>query len=216
VCVGILPDGRILLGALLVMELWVLVVHALLQLVAWLYLCLLAIYLAVKKPRESWFTYHRNLQICVFVFVTISVVIMNLFGHMEAASSGHGHRRSLGGGHSSPNPNATATGSHGHSAVPHSTTGWVLYSLLILQLGLGVARPEKESKHRVTWRLAHRGVAWTTLLLSLYQFASSMFQTSISTGALHTAKLYLICLGSPLILLALGATIFFIHRARND
>ena len=171
---------------------------------------------AVKKPRESWFTYHRNLQICVFVFVTISVVIMNLFGHMEAASSGHGHRRSLGGGHSSPNPNATATGSHGHSAVPHSTTGWVLYSLLILQLGLGVARPEKESKHRVTWRLAHRGVAWTTLLLSLYQFASSMFQTSISTGALHTAKLYLICLGSPLILLALGATIFFIHRARKD
>lgn len=200
------------------MELWVLVVHALLQLVAWLYLCLLAIYLAVRKPRESWFTYHRNLQICVFVFVTISVVIMNLFGHMETASSGHSHRRSLGGGHSSPNGNATITvsGGHGHSAVPHSTTGWFLYSLLILQLGLGFARPEKESRHRVSWRLAHRGVAWTVLLLSLYQFASSMFQTSISSGALHTAKLYLICLGSPLILLALGTTIFLIHRTRKD
>merc|ERR1711907_645203 len=111
---------------------------------------------------------------CAFLLVSVSIILMAIFGHMEVADSGHGHRR-LGGGHSSDDNHSE----HQHSAVPHSVTGRVTYSFMAFQMALGLFRPGKESEHRKMWYLAHRTVAVATFLLVLYQIISAFFQTSI-------------------------------------
>ena len=145
----------------------VVVAYAGLQSLCWLFLLPLSLYIARLKVIENWVTIHHNVNVGVVICV-LSAILTVRIAHITENEGGH--RRRLGGGHDG-----------GSSSIPHTETGWALFALLGLQLGIGLFRPDQSSGKRAIWTLIHRGSSYVTILLAMYQIISEFLHDSTSS-----------------------------------
>ena len=148
------------------------IVHAGLQLICWLFLLPLSLYVVRSKLSKDWTLHHRNLNLTIILGVLGAVLAMVIAHASESGESSHGHGRRLGGGHG---------GKSDKISLPHKETGWTLVALIGCQFFLlGLLRPGESSAYKPSWRILHRGIGYVISLLSIYQIVSGFLYESVN------------------------------------